>query len=275
MKKIILAALAATLFPAAAARADVPAGTETVTAGDVTATLAWEAGEFSPAHTALTITRQGVVAFQRPVPRLCGDGGCEIDTQDSDDFQVVDLDHDGEAEVYAHSSDNGRCCATIAIYAYDPATGSYTEFGHTWSDGPVDLESVDGHGPREIVARDDRFDSVIHSSYRIVPPRVFHFERAGGVPRLVDVTRRFRSVIRSDASGSKSFLADIKKGDDLVGFSQGLAVSYVADEYLLGRGRVGVRELDHQIARGILGQPRAARSFRHRLLRALSRIGYR
>jgi hypothetical protein len=272
MKSIVLAALAATLVGAAAARADITTGTETVTAGGVTATLSWETGEFSPAHTALTITRDGVVAFQRRVPKLCGDDGCDRDSQDSDAFQVVDLDHDGEPEVYARSTDNGRCCVTLAVYSYDPASATYAEFAHSWSDGPVDLASVDGRGPREIIARDDRFDAVIGGSFRFVPPRVFHFERDAGVARLVDVTRRFRSVIRSDASGSKSFLRDLK-GEH--GFAAGLAVSYVADEYLLGRGRVGLREFDRQIARGVLGKPRRAQALRGRLLRALTRYGYR
>ena len=209
------------------------------------------------------------------MPKLCGDDGCDRDSQDSDDFQVVDLDHDGEPEVYARSRDNGRCCVTLAVYSYDPASGTYTEFAHTWSDGPVDLASVDGRGPREIIARDDRFDAVIGGSFRFVPPRVFHFERDAGRARLVDVTRRFRSVIRSDASGSKSFLRDLKKGEDTVGFAAGLAVSYVADEYLLGRGRVGLRELDRQITRGVLGKPAKAQALRRRLLRALTRYGYR
>lgn len=273
MKRIVLAALAATLVGAATARADITTGTETATAGRVTATLSWETGEFSPAHTALTITRDGVVAFQRRVPKLCGDDGCDRDSQDSDDFQVVDLDHDGEPEVFARSRDNGRCCVTLAVYAYDPASGTYSEFTHTWGDGPVDLASVDGRGPREIIARDDRFDAVIGGPFRFVPPRVFHFQRDAGVARLVDVTRRFRSVIRSDASGSKLFLRDLKQDEH--SFAAGLAVSYVADEYLLGRGRVGLRELDRQIARGVLGTPRKAQALRGRLLRALTRFGYR
>ena len=271
----MLAALAAALLSAAGARADVLAGTETVAASGVSATLAWDAGDVSPRNTALTITRHGVVAFQRRVPRLCGDAGCDRDSSDSEDFQIVDLDRDGEPEVYARSIDNGRCCATLAVYSYDPASATYAEFAHTWGDGPVDLDRVDDHGPPEIIARDDRFDRLIAGSVRFTPPRVFHFERVAGVARLVDVTRRFRSVIRDDASVSKEYLHETHKGEDSVGFAAGLAISYVADEYLLGRGRVGVRELDRQIARGLLGKPRAARTFRRRLLRALTRNGYR
>jgi hypothetical protein len=49
------------------------------------------------------------------------------------------------------------------------------------------------------------------------------------------------------------------------------AASNVADEYLLDRGRVGLRELDRQIARGLLGTPRRAKAFRT----VLRDFGYR
>jgi hypothetical protein len=275
MKKLVLPALAAALLPAAAARADVPAGTETITKDGLTATLSWDAGEFSPQHAALTITRDGAVAFQRRVPQVCGDEGCDRDPEDTDQFQFIDLDRDGERELFTRSENTGHCCVTIAVYFYDAASGTYSEFAHTWGDEQLYLENFDERGAPEIIASDDRFDALADSDPRFVPPRVFHFERVAGVPRLVDVTRSFPSIVRSDASFAKSFLHLIDKHDEAAGFARGLMASYVADEYLLGRGRVGVRELDRQIARGLLGGPRKAKTYRRRLLRLLSRYGYR
>ena len=49
----------------------------------------------------------------------------------------------------------------------------------------------------------------------------------------------------------------------------------MADEYLLGRGAVGLREFDRQSARGVLGSPRRARAFRTRLLARLRDYDYR
>jgi hypothetical protein len=57
--------------------------------------------------------------------------------------------------------------------------------------------------------------------------------------------------------------------------ARGWVAPYVADQLLLGRGSTGLRELDHQIRRRILGSPRSARSSRSRLLKRLHSWGYR
>ena len=46
--------------------------------------------------------------------------------------------------------------------------------------------------------------------------------------------------------------------------------AYVADQYLLGHGSTGLRELDKQIERGAV-----KKSFRHKLLSVLHKFGYR
>src|SRR4051795_204247 len=123
-KLAILAGMAAAaLVPAAARASGTNAGTETVTAGPVTATLAWDSGEDGPVNTRLAISRGGVVVFNRAIPKVCG-SDCEADLPDSDAFQLVDLDGDGQPEV-AFTAENGDCCdTTLGIYGFDPATGS-------------------------------------------------------------------------------------------------------------------------------------------------------
>lgn len=94
--------------------------------------------------------------------------------------------------------------------------------------------------------------------------------RAGA--KLADRTRTSLSVVRDEAELTKFLVDGLKKADVYAKLYVG---SYVADEFLLGRGPVGLRALDRAAKRGLLGKPASAKRFRKRLLRRLHQYEYR
>jgi hypothetical protein len=271
-KLAILAVLAAAaLVPAAARASGTNAGTETVTAGPVTATLAWDGGEDGPQNTRLTISRGGTAVFNRAIPKVCGEA-CSRYIAETDNFQLVDLDGDGEPEVVAIANAGDCCTQTIGIYGFSPATGTYTELAQDMGEGALSVKDTNG-GTSEIVTTDQRFKNVVpgHTSY-FFPPRVFGYEHGAAGPRLVDRTRDSLSLVREAASDLRFLLKELKDAD---AFSKIYVGAYVAEEFMLGRGKVGLKEFDRQAKRGTLGNAKSAKKFRKRLLRLLHQYGYR
>ncbi len=267
--KGLLALAAAALLPIASAQADgFNAGTETAVSGTTTATLSWDHGELGPQNTTLTISRAGAVAFQRQIPEVCG-SDCSLSAADGSSFQVVDLDRDGEPEVLLQTDNSLDCCATMGIFDFRPATGTYGELTQA-SGSSFQIEDADGDGHQEIVTTDARLKSLLGTVF--LPVRVFKFERPGGVGRLRDATRSFKKLIREDAAEQKGVFKLLTHND----FSAPHVIgAYVADEYLLGRGSVGLKEMDKQLARHVVGSPKASKRFRAKLLTLLHRNGYR
>jgi hypothetical protein len=265
-------ALAATLVPAAAARADeFNAGSETVSSGAVTATLTWDRGEDSPQNTTLTIRRGGAVAYQAKVPQVCGNA-CERDPSDGDDFQLADLDGDGDPEVVFIADDYDTFDSVLGVWDYRPATGTYGAIFRNVKNATAYFQDVDRDGTLDLVTEDLRFESLVPGDQGYFkPPAVLDYERPNGVPQFRDITRTARSVIRENASVA----SDISFKNLSLESRRDIAGSYVADEYLLGHGATGMRHLDREIARGRLGSERSAQAFRRRLLTLLHRYGYR
>jgi hypothetical protein len=263
-KRLITAAVlaAAAAFPAARAEADVNAGNETAVDGPVSATISWDAGE-GPRDMRLAITRNGVVGLDRAIPQICGES-CSRYGNDAENFQIRDLDGDGETEVIVSMNSGEPCCYALGIFDYRPADGTYREFSRIseWSMNIADLN------------RDGRPD-IKTSDARIAggPVRIFDYERSDTGVRLDDVTRRFPAQIRDDARFAKTLFTTGKRPD--VDEAEAYVSEYVADEYLLGQRTAGLAELDKQIKRGVLGKPRRAKAFRRSLLRKLDRYGYR
>jgi hypothetical protein len=274
MSKLAILAVvaAAALVPAAARASGTNAGTETVSAGPVTATLAWDSGENGPLNTRLAISRGGAVVFNRAIPRVCG-SDCEADIPESDAFQLIDLDGDGEPEV-ALTTENGECCdQTLGIYGFDRATGSYGELAQRMGESLLSIKDVDDNGSIEIVATDQRFKNLVpgHTSL-FFPPVVYRYEHPATGPRLVDRTRSSISVVSDAADELKFVLSDLKDAD---AFSKMYVGSYVAEEFMLGHGKAGLKEFDRQAKRGTLGNAKSVKKFRKRLLRLLHQYGYR
>jgi len=71
--RLLLASAVALLALATPAHAqEFNAGTETTVSGPLSATMSWEAGDYGPQNARLTITRAGGVAFDRTIPKACG-----------------------------------------------------------------------------------------------------------------------------------------------------------------------------------------------------------
>jgi hypothetical protein len=101
---------------------------------------------------------------------------------------------------------------------------------------------------------------------------VFDFVRQDDVPFLADVTTKYTKLIRGNAAEAKRSFAKAGKNDRS---SRGVIAAYVADQYLLGNGSTGLKELDRQIKRGVLGSKASAKAYRSKLLRLLHDYGYR
>ena len=259
----IAALLLATAAPASAH--DFNAGTETTTSGTLAATLAWEAGTagHGPQDSRLTITRAGMVAFQQAIPRVCGND-CDRFPGDADDFGFANLDGTSEPELYLDVFNFDRCCETLGVYEADPATGAYKESVLDWG-ASMSVEDADHDGRSEIVTRDTRFTGSLEN---VQPREVLRY--TGGA--VHDVTRDFPGVIRSELGGALEGIRNLKRSDDLAAAALG---TYVADQYLLGHGAKGLRVLDRQLARGVIGNVKQSGAYRRTLLAQLHRYGYR
>jgi hypothetical protein len=274
-------ALAAGLAVAVADDASFPAGGETASHGAVAATLTWEAGPGSPRNPRLQITRGEAVAFDQAVGDVvCG--SCVLSDERDADLDVADLDGDGEPEVIVEGATHDLdCCVVLGIYDFRAATGTYGQLVRRL---PVPIKALglyltvadlDHDGRPEIVGGDLRFAGRFgRLTANWYPTLVLRYSRPGGVPRLTDVTRRFPAQIARDASLAK---ASIPRADAVaLGLDErGILAAYVADEYLLGHGSTGLRELDGQMAHHKLGSAAAARAYRARLLGLLHVLGYR
>jgi len=255
----------------------------TVTSGPVTATLTGVGAAGDRALTVasdvqLTIARRGGVAFHHPL-RPCR-FGCDPNDPTGARFaslRIADLDGDGEPEVLVDRSDGFTPCCSLetAIMRRDPSTGAYTELDHRWG-SDYRIAHLDGGRGAELVSSDLRF-------YQRFAPRLVGFQlpvqilalRRG---RLVDVTRAHLGPVRRHA---RSLARLLRRTDALAdghpGRSRTLAraalrpqlAAYAAEERLLGHRRVGDRRVAREARRG-----RVSRSFRSRLMRFLSQMGY-
>jgi len=276
----LTAATAAAVFALITTAAALPAGTETVTAGAVAATLTWDAGPGGQTvnHARLRIVRDGTTAFNRSIADVVCDA-CELASvpageRQHGDVGLFDLDHDGEPEVVAEGFTGGaECCVNVGIYDYRPATGGYGRIVRSFATNDYSLQDLDHDKRLEIVSHDQRFDGLFGDDVGSWPPPVVQrFEHHGAAARLVDVTRRYPSVVQRDARRARALI----DRTDLFGVPvPAVLAGYVADEELLGRGDLGMRMIKLLTKRGALGSPRHAAAYRTRLLKLLRRFGYR
>lgn len=267
---LLAAALAcAAVLPGAASASD--AGTVTATGGDVTATLSWDAAEYGVANPHLTISRGGAVVYDASIADVCGEGCVLVAGAPGDAgpgiLQVADLDADGTPEVLVDTYSGGaHCCITARIYRDAGATWTRKSIP-TFSTGYV-LKDLDGDGRPEIVTGDSAFDYTFSSFAATHEPPLVYRYTAG---KVTDVTRSYPALVRADAARVLRELRRLRKRSAYAGDrGPALVAAYAADEALLGRRSVGLREVDRQIRRGIVDT-----AFRKRLVRFLNRNGYR
>jgi hypothetical protein len=271
------AALAlALLAPGVASAAD--GGTATASAGAVQATLTWAAAQYGNKDPHLVVTRGGAPAFDGSsvvAGSPCSEDGCVYAASGKRDspLQVVDLDADGEPEVLVDAYTGGaHCCALTEILRFDGTT--YAPFEASWGNIGYDLKDLDGDGRPEFVSADDAF-SYAFSSFAgsFHPPLVLDYD-AAATGSFSIVTRRFPALARKNAKDALHTLARARRQHFE---TLGPVAAYVADLYLLGRGREVRPYLARARKRGDLrnASGRAPRSFDGKLLDFLHKQGYR
>jgi hypothetical protein len=267
-RRTLLAALvgaALALVPGTASAND--AGSVTHSSGQVSATLQWdESDDDGIANPRLFVVRASV-RYDLTIADVCG-AGCivvpdaEIRDGSASAVKVADLDGDGEPEVLVDVFSGGaHCCLTTRLLSWD-GTG-YTPTDLDWRDLGYTLKDADGDGRPELVGNDPNFSAAFTAfAGSAFPPLIFHVEHG----KLVDVTRAFPQLVRADAATQLKLLRKLKRTDD----ARGVLAAYVADEYLLHKSSVGLRELDRQRTRGAI-----TKAFRPYLLKKLKAWGYR
>jgi len=277
----IAAALAVIFVIPVTAPARVSGGSETATSGQVSATLSWGGGDNGVTNARLKIDRGGQTVYDQPLPRrlcnLCTFSKAIAPDERAQDLAVRDLDADGEPEVIVQAYSGGaHCCTYAGIYDFSAAAATYGILVHGFGNPGYRLRPPrDGHV--EFETSDDRFAYAFTAYGATGEPRlVLRYTRAPR-PRLVDVTRGHPALIESDAA---RLLHEVRRGvqhgDDI----RGWLAAYVADEYLLGRGRRGLAEVRRAARHHRLGpssrQPwPGGKYYLPALVRFLHQAGYR
>jgi hypothetical protein len=243
------------------------AGTITKSAGAVNATLEWDAADFGIANPRLAVIRDGV-RYDQTIVDIC-DVGCILVTDDGPGdasgtsmLKVADLDADGESEVLVDTFSGGaHCCLTARILTWN-GTG-YTPKDIDYRDVGYALKDADGDGRPELVGQDPVFAAAFTAyAASAFPPLVYRVDHG----TLVNVTRKYPKLIRASATRLLKDLRKARRGDEV----RGVLAAYVADQYLLGKGATGTREIDRQRRQG-----RVSKGFKAYLLKRLKAWHYR
>jgi hypothetical protein len=266
----------ALVAPGVASAAD--GGSATASAGAVQATLTWAAAQYGNKDPHLVVTRAGAPALDgSPVVAgsACSEDGCVYAASGKRDapLQVVDLDADGEPEVLVDAYTGGaHCCALTEILRFNGT--AYARSEASWGNIGYELKDLDRDGRPDFVTADDAF-SYAFSSYAgsYHPPLVLDYD-ATAKGFFTDVTRRFPALARKNAKDALHTLARARRQHFE---TLGVVSAYVADLYLLGRGREVRSYLARARKRGDLRNAggRAPKSFERQLLAFLHKQGYR
>jgi hypothetical protein len=237
------------VFAVAAVAAPRPV-TESAQLDSVRATLTYDydpdASDFEKIYTDLhlVIERDAAVAYDRPVAPPCpgcstvpGSGGAA----NSSSVRVADLDRNGEPVVMLDLGSGGAHCCSYTFFFRWSGSG-YVTTRHDWGNPGYRFADLGHDGIPEFVTRDDRFNYAF-SCYACsgTPLRILRMQHT----RLVDVTRRFPSLLRHDAGGLwRAYRSALRRRDDV----SGLLPAYVAEESLLGHGKAAWTRLRRAVA---------------------------
>jgi hypothetical protein len=271
---LALASALALLGPAGAS-AD-KAGSVTASGGAVQATLSWQAADFGVKDPRLIIVRAGAPLFDgSPLADadVCSVGCLYAASNGSTPLHVADLGGDAEPEVVVDSYTGGAHCCIVSDVLY--FTGAaYARAEHNWGSYGYGLKDLDGDGHPELNGYDAAFEDAFTShAASFEPPLVLAYDpTAAG--SLRNVTRAFPAVIRKNVKEALHIVAVTRRRH---AETLGGVASYVADLYLLGRGREARPYLARARKRGDLRAAfgKAPRSFERRLLAFLRKQGYR
>ena len=268
---LVLVALGAFLVAAPPALAT----TQTATAGNVTATFAFQGQVPNFRGLRLTIARAGAVVYDQPVvskfcANLCWPGPAVAAKRPA--VQVVDLEHTGDPDVVLNLYSGGaHCCTVIQIFSFDPGASRYVETERVFGDPDARIVDLRHDGRFEFLTADDAF------AYRFtdfaasgLPIEIVTF--AGG--HFTDVTRNYPALVAKDAAfWLRAFKSQARQGYP---DSVGVIAAWAADEDLLGHSQQVSRYLRAQAAAGHLNAPAgiSGTKFVASLQKFLRRRGY-
>jgi hypothetical protein len=271
---LALASAPALLGPAVAS-AD-KAGSVTASGGAVQATLSWQAADFGVKDPRLIIVRAGTPLFDgSPLAdaEVCSVGCLYAAGNGSTPLHVADLGGDVEPEVVVDSYTGGAHCCIVSDVLYFTGT-AYARAEHNWGSYGYALKDLNGDGHPELDGYDAAFEDAFTSHVAsFEPPLVLAYDpTAAG--SLRDVTRAFPAAIRKNVKEALHIVAVTRRQH---AETLGGVATYVADLYLLGRGREARPYLARARKRGDLRTAfgKAPRSFERKLLAFLHKQAYR
>ncbi len=258
-----------------AAAAD-KAGSVTASGGATQATLSWQAADFGVKDPRLTVVRGGATLFDgSPLAdaEVCSVGCLYQASKDYTPLHVADLGGDAEPEVVVDSYTGGAHCCIVSDVLYLTGT-AYARAEHNWGSYGYGLKDLNGDGRLELNGYDAAFEDAFTSHVAsFEPPLVLAFDPTA-TGALRDVTRSYPAVIRKNVKEALHIVAVTRRQH---AETLGGVATYVADLYLLGRGREARPYLARARKRGDLRTAfsKAPRSFERKLLAFLHKHGYR
>jgi subtilisin-like proprotein convertase family protein len=245
--------------------------------GRVAADLSFRESNNSFSDLRIAIRRNGLLVLAAPVSRFAC-RGCSVSGFDAlaspRPLAVRDLDGDGEPEVLVDLYTGGaHCCFYTVILRHEG--GAYRGTVALWGDPGYTLRDLDGNSRPEFVTADDRF-AYEFTSYAasFLPVQVKSYDHG----TLADVTPRFPSLVRADASYLRGEY--VKARGDRQNDLRGLLAAWLADEYRLGRADEGWKRIEAAYRHGELSAPRvdplwpAGRKYVRALHAFLVKTGY-
>jgi hypothetical protein len=225
----------------------------------------------TPRVLTLTITRNGRVAYRRPV-QAAGCPRCSVAPvpPGKQSLHVLDLESDGQPDVVVGLFSGGaNCCFIDQVFSFDPGTMTYVASQHNFLNAGAALTRLDGHmvfksGDSRIT--EAGFTDTADSG---TPIQIWRFSGR----RFMDVTRRYPKLIRPDAAmWMRLFNHHLSNG-------VGLIAAWAADEDLLGRSALVNTTLNRLAAqhklRTPLGLPHNSQTlFVTQLEKLLHKLGY-
>jgi len=268
---LIAIAIATAVVLAAPAGAKVRKIThiEHATLGQVTARLTYEERRSERTATyrglRVRITRGSVRVLDAPVAPPCAEAclGHPAGAGARRSVHVRNLDGDAEPEAIVDVYTGGaHCCDWAYVYDYLPAESRYALARHNFGDPGYRIDDLEGDGSLEFVGGDARFASAFTAYvFSGFPIQVWRFADSG----FANVTRSFPALVRRDARRFLRRYRRLGHRED----ARGVLAAYAADQYLLGRGKVGLALVRRAIARG-----EVRKRFLDSLRRRLERWGY-
>jgi subtilisin-like proprotein convertase family protein len=242
------------------------------TSGFVRAALSYRDRDFQIYDARLKIVRHGQAAVDAALPRY-GCGSCP--SWRPLQLRVRDLDG-GEPEVIVDGYTGGaHCCIYSNIYRYDGERLAYRVKRRLWGNYGYRFADYDGDGRPELQAWDERF------LYRFTayvcsgaPIQIWHYDHG----RLLDLTRKFPRIVAQDAAGHRRDY--VRERESRSCDVRGFLAAYLADEYLLGRGAEGLKQVEAAVKRGDAGRGKtlygtpADGAYLNALLAFLKKAGY-